>query len=51
MLKDPIINIGIEDKKMHINEKTNEEFSVRKTENEEKDTVIIIERAATKKKH
>ena len=51
MLKDPIINIGIEDEKMRINEKTNEEFSVRKTENEEGNTVIIIERAATKKKH
>ena len=38
------------DEKALINEKTSEEFSVHKTEDENKGTVIMIERAAKKKK-
>ena len=44
------MNDEIEDEKTLINEKTNEEFSVRKNEDENDDTVIIIERTAKKKK-
>ena len=38
------------DEETLINKLTNEEFSVRKTENEEGNTIIIAERVAKKKK-
>ena len=43
------MNDEIEDEKTLINEKTNEEFSMRRAKNAEEDTIIIMERAAKKR--